>query len=788
MKISYNTLKRYIKDIKPAEEVAKDLVMHTAEVEDIHSQKNDFKNIVFGKIKSIEAHENADSLRVCMVDAWEAEDVQIVCGGSNLELGQGVAVAKLGATVSWHGQETITMKKTAIRWVESNGMICASEEIWLAKEYPCEDPKWILDFGNLEAKTWTNLAELLGKDDSVLEIDNKAINHRPDLFSHIWVIREICAINGNKFDFEYENRDFSNLKDLWIKNEINDVVKRYIGLKIEWVENIESPDYVKEVLSASGVESKGILIDLSNYSLYMYGQPTHIFDADKIEWNITIRYAKSWEKFLALDDKEYELSDKDIIIADSKKVLALGWVIGWKESSVSETTKNIIIEAANFDQATLRMTGKKLGIRTDSLNVFEKDILPATALYGVSLIVSELEKAFSNMSLIAYSDSYPAPQEQITIPSDIEFINRLIWKNYSETEVKTILNNLGIEIAWDKLIIPDWRKDLNYKADIAEEIARIDGYDKIEASIPEIQLWAIIQDNTYKIKTSSRNFFVNKGFYDMYTYSFVNESIMNKCNSSAKNLVPLKNSLSEEATHMKDSLIPNLLLSLEKNIRDKKDLKLFEVEKIFKLNWTDITEHYSIAWVITSSKDLVYYDIQDVVSLLLKELWVDKYYFEKTEIAPSFAHSWRTAKIVARGQDIWVVWEIHPKVAKNFDVNSRIWFFEINVAKLENMVFSIIKAKELSAFQASNFDISFVVDKETKWKDIQVTIEKTDQKIIEKVELFDIYENEERLAWKRSLSFKVFLQKMDSEISEQEKNNLIKDIVSKVEKKGWILR
>lgn len=778
MKISYNTLKRHIKYLKSPEEVAKDLVMHTAEVEEIEYEWENLKSVFIWEVLETKKHPDSEKLNLCKVSVCN-EEVDIVCGAPNVKAGLKVPVAVVWAKLA----PDFVIQKTKIRWCESHGMICSEDELWLVKERQ----DWIMELP-IDSPINACMRDYLWTTDAILEIDNKAINHRPDLFSHVWIIREIHAINGEKFDFEYENRDFTSLSDLWIKNKITDVIKRYIWLKISGVENIESPSYVKEVLKASWAEPKWLLIDLSNYSLYMYGQPIHIFDADIIEWNITTRYAKSGERLLALDDKEYELSEQDIVIADDKKVLALAGIIGWKSSSVSDTTKNITIEWANFDQATLRMTWKRLWLRTDALNVFEKDLLPETALYWVSLVVSELEKSFKDMKLVSYSDSYPEKQKSVKINLDLNFINRLIWREYTQKEVQNILTNLGIQINWDELLIPAWRKDLTTKSDIAEEVARIHWYNNVKSEIPGLQLWAILQDNTYKIKTSARNFFVNKGFFDMYTYSFVNESLMNKLNSSTDNLVPLKNYLSEDATHMKDSLIPNLMLSLEKNIRDSKDLSLFEIEKVFKLSWDGLEENYDISAVVTNQKDILYYDMQETVSLLFRDLWLDKFSFEKTDKTPSYAHSWRTAKILARWQDVGIVWEIHPKVAKNFSINSRVWFFEINLEKIKDMVNSIIKAKELSNFQASNFDISFVVDKSTAWKDIALAIEKTDTSIIEKVELFDIYEDEKRLAWQRSLSFKVFLQSMDSEITDEQKNKLIKQIVEKVEKKWGTLR
>ncbi|NVP17875.1 phenylalanine--tRNA ligase subunit beta [Candidatus Gracilibacteria bacterium] len=788
MKISYKVLQKYIKNIKTADEIGKDLVMHTAEVEDIHSQSKDFLNIVYGKIKKVDNHPDANSLRVCMVDVGENDDIQIVCGGSNLEVGQAVAVAKIGAVVSWHGTETVTMKKTAIRGVDSYGMICASEEIGLKSEFPAKDEKEILDLSFIEAKTGTSLDKVLNKDDAILEIDNKAINHRPDLFSHIGIIREIYAISGEKFDFEYQNLDFSKLGDLKIKNEITHVVSRYMGLKVENVSNIESPEYIKQVLFSASIASKGLLIDLSNYSLYLYGQPTHCFDADKIEGNITIRYAKTGEKFVALNDNEYELSSEDIVIADDKKVLALGGVIGGKSSAVSDTTKNIIIESANFDQATIRKTGKRLGVRTDSLNVFEKDIVNGMQQAGLSLIVNELQKNLKDVKLISFSDIYPNKQKEVFIDFDLNFINKIVGTNYSEKEALKILENLGIQKIDNKLLIPFWRKDLNFKADIAEEIARITGYNNIKSSIPEINMGAVSQTNTYKIKLDSRNYFSSVGFFDMYTYSFVNQELMNKCLSNTTGLIPMKNALSEELTHLRGSLIPNLMLSLEKNINEYKSLKLFELEKVFNLKGNKIIENYNISGVMLVEKDIAYYDIQNTIKNFFRFIGIYNYSFENIQDTPSYAHKGRTASIKVRGQNIGIIGEIHPKVANNFSINSRIGFFEIDVELLEKVAYQTIKAKDISSFQENNFDLNFVIDKENSTSKIKQAIEKSDSKIINKVDLIDIYENEEKLPGKRSLLFTIYIQSLERTLDDKDKANLINEIIKNVSKVGGELR
>jgi len=780
MKISYKVIKDYLKQIKSPEDLATDLIMHASEVEEVIYEGENLKDVYIWEVLSCVKHENSDKLNVCSVNVWWKENIQIVCWANNVKSWIKVPVAVVGAKLA----PDFVIAKTKIRGEESSGMICSEDELWLIKERQA----WIMILPD-NAPIWISIREYLSKDDVILEVDNKAINHRPDLFSHIWIIREIYAISGEKFDFTYENRDFSNLKDLNIKNEISDIVKRYIWVKVSNVQNITTPEYIKRVIASAGNDSKWLLIDLSNYSLYLYGQPTHMFDADKIVWNITIRYAELWEKFLALDDNEYKLTWEDIVIADENWVIALWGVIWWKDSAISTSTKNVIIEWAHFNQAVVRKTWKRLWVRTDSLNVFEKDLLPEMANLWVSLIVSELEKNLENIKLEAFSDLYLVKQKQVKIPFDIKFINKIIWKEYDEKYAVNILNNLWIEIHWDNAIVPFWRKDLNFKADLAEEIARIDGYDNIETTIPRVNLWAVKQSDIYNLKNDVRNYLTSIWFYDMYNYSFVNEKLMWKVLWDITSLIPMKNALSEDLTHMRWSLIPSLMNTLEENIRSFKDLKLFEIDKIFSLNNENkITESYSLAWVILEQWDILYYKTQEVVSDIFKKIWVDNFSYDNVKDISTFAHPWRTANIVVRWKIIWQVWEIHPKVVNNFDLDSKIGFFEINLDLLKWALYSIIKVDEISEFQENTFDINFVVDRSIKWKDIKLTIEKTDTSLINRVELFDVYENEEKLPWQRSLSFKVFIGSLTWTLDDKVKNELISQIVKKVEKKWGILR
>ena len=778
MKVSYKVLKKYLPNIKSPEEVANDLIMHTAEVEEVHTQWAHLENVVIGKVLSCKKHPEADRLNICNVQVL-GEERQIICGAPNVSAGITVAVALPGAELKpW-----FVIEKSKIRGESSNGMLCSEDELGLIEER--QDGIMILPE---DAPLDTPVRDYFQMDDTILEIDNKAINHRPDLFSHIGIAREIAAIDGGSLGYDMTKTDFSYLPDLGIKNDIQDIVKRYMGLKVTGVKNISSPDYIKDVLVSHEIDSKGILVDITNYSLYLYGQPTHCFDADKVQWSIHIRYAKDGEEFTALNDKTYKLTSSDIAIADESGVIALGGIIGGKDSAVDDNTTNIIIESAWFDQAIIRKSGKRLGIRTDSLNVFEKDLVSAIRDTGPSLIIAELEKHLPDLKLESFTDVYAEPGLQTTIEFDLDYINRLIGKNYEEGAIVHILERLGIAKQGNILVIPLWRKDLTKKADIAEEIARIDGYNKIETTVPRINLWAVAQSVGYNIKKTSRNFLIARGFYDMYNYSFVSDELMKKCNSSVDGMIGLKNALSEEITHMRNDLIPNLLLSLGNNAREYKNLSLFEVGKVFHLNGADITENYELSWVLSAKSDNQFYTTQTHVSDICKTLDIDKYHFETPKNIPAYAHPGRTAALVVRGQEVGIVGEIHPLVTSNFDLTERVGFFSLNIEKIESSAFSTTKAHEVSSFQENNFDINFVADKSVKGKDIQTAIEKTDNTLIQRVELFDIYENEEKLPWQRSFSYKVYFGSLEKTLDDSVKNELIKNIVNKVEKKGGKLR
>lgn len=783
MKVSYNILKNHLDFLQTPEKTAQDLVMHTAEVEKNMEQQIDLWDVFTGKLLSYEKVEWSEKLHVGQFDFGELWTKQIIFWKVFwVTIWETYPIAIAPTTLpTW-----IEVKKTKMLGITSEGMICADDELWTSYtwewliRFPKNTPLWVLATQIIHPK----------KDDIVLEIDNKAINHRPDMFSYMGVMRELCTINNKEFPYSYQEVDFSQAKLLKIDNQIPNLVKRYIWLWLSWVNNTQTPDDICELVEAAGNSSKGILVDITNYSLFYYGQPTHCFDADKVEWHIVVRFAKKWESFLALDNKTYELSEEDIVIADTKKILGLWGIIWGKDCWVSETTKNIIVESAHFPGEILRATGRRLGIRTDALNIFEKNISTETQHRATSLIYNKLSEIFwKKLEITGYNDIYPEKAKPVTIPFDLDFINNLIGREYEKTHSLHILSLLWIEVKNGVCHIPFWRKDMAKKADIAEEICRIDGFEKVIPTTPRIDVWAVVQSNMTKLKSETRNFFSSVWFFDMYNYSFVNEQLMKKLWHSVDNLIEMKNYLSEEITHMRNSLIPNLMLWIEENIRERNDVKMFELEKVFGLQKWEVYEAYHLAGVMTTSENNAYYPLQNILLNFFTTIWVDKVMFEKPRWeTPPFAHSGRVAEIIIRWKKVWYICEISRQIAENFDVKwERIGCFELNADILTDIAFNIVKSQDISTYQENNFDLSIVVHKTVKGIEIQNKIKKADE-LIKKVELFDIYEDQTKLPDQRSLSFKIYIQSGETTLNDDVKNTLIKKIVSDVEKIGGRLR
>ncbi|MCB0355181.1 MAG: phenylalanine--tRNA ligase subunit beta, partial [Bdellovibrionales bacterium] len=504
MKVSLNWLKDYI-DLPQelsAHDLAYQLTMCTVEVEAVEDLAAQFEKMVVGKIVSIEQHPNADKLKIVNTDTGAGAPVGIVCGGSNLTEGMFVAIAQTGAKVQWHGEgDLIELKPATIRGVKSEGMICAANEIGLAHLFPMNDEKEIVDLTALSQENaltpGMGLAKALRLDDIILEIDNKSLTNRPDLWGHYGIARELAAIYNLELRPSITPVELPKGDSKVLSVSISEPTRsnRYMGVAFECEKGLQSPYWMKTRLALMGQRSINLLVDLTNYVLFSLGQPMHVFDRGKLHGTaITVRNAKEGERIKLLDEQEYELTKHDLVIADEKTPVALAGVMGGLESSVTDSTTHVLLESANFEPTGIRKAGSRYGLRSESSMRFEKGIDSTRAKEGIFLYLSLLKDLAPKISLTASEDCFPVAPQAVTVCVSRDFINSRIGRELSSKEIQEKLERLSFGVSESKgeftLSVPSWRAtgDVSIPEDIVEEVARMYGYDNIEFVAPKIIL------------------------------------------------------------------------------------------------------------------------------------------------------------------------------------------------------------------------------------------------------------------------------------------------------------
>ncbi|MBO5440280.1 MAG: phenylalanine--tRNA ligase subunit beta, partial [Clostridia bacterium] len=488
MKLSLNWIKDYVKipDNMDLSKLAYDLTMSTVEVEGAHELAKDFENVVVGIIKEVLPHPNADKLRVCKVDIGNGDIKDIVCGGSNLENDMKVVVALPGAMVKWHGEgEPVEIKSGKLRGVMSYGMICASVELCLADLFPSEDDHGIMDVSYLDCVAGTPLADALGFNDIILEIDNKSMTNRPDLWGHYGIAREIAAIYDLPLvELEKYEPSTDNKYDVRIIDE--EGCPRYIGAKIEGLGIKPSPFEMQSRIWRVGMRPINALVDVTNYVMLALGQPTHVFDSNHIIDHIEIRRASEGERLSLLNGKDLTLASDDLVIADKEGAVALAGVMGGAKDSVLPETNSVILEVANFDSRSIRRTALRYDNRTEASSRYEKAIDPERCDLAVSMAMKLFSELYPDMKVTAYEDKYPKKLVKKEIDVDFEWLDKRLGMRIPQEIVSRKLGIMGYEVTFTEkgmhIVVPTWRStgDVSIKADIMEEVARMYGYENFQ--------------------------------------------------------------------------------------------------------------------------------------------------------------------------------------------------------------------------------------------------------------------------------------------------------------------
>ena len=798
MLISLNWLKQYI-DLDGIEinEMENALTMIGQEVEKIEVLGENLENVVTAQIIEKEMHPDSDHLTICKVDNGK-EILQIVCGAPNHKAGDKVVLAQVGAKLD----ENFVIKKGKIRGVESNGMLCSEEELKIGKN---SDGIMILPE---DTPIGVPMKEYLGINDTVFELE--ITPNRPDCLSHIGIARELGAYYGKEVkypNFEINAESEEKTADS-ISVEITDsnLAKRYVARIIKNVTVKESPKWLKERVESIGIRSINNIVDVSNFIMMELNQPNHAFDLDKIEGGkIVVRSGLENEKLVTLDGQERELNSGDIVISDGVKAVALGGVMGGENSQITENTKNILLEVANFNSQNVRKTSRRLTLSSDSSYRFERRVDEENAVNVINRLANLIQEVAGGEILSYAVDNYPVPYEKKRATLNFERLNRFVGKVIPRETVIGILTRLEIEVVDNgenlTLTAPSWRDDLENEQDYFEEIIRMYGFDNIENILPKLDISEQPVIDTTKLSTQVKLIAANAGLKEVINYSFVPKDAMEKIkytNVPQENLIDVLKPITEDFVTLRPTLLYSLIKNAKDNInRNITNIRFFEVSRTFEKAEELAKEEVKLGIILAGENDKTlwnpkpvpydFYDLKGIVEEIFAQLKFNNYMIKRSE--QSQFHPGRSVDVFVGSELIGSFGEIHPDVLENFDLGkTSVLVGEFNIDLIQKYISKKINYQGIVKYPAVPRDFAFVMKEEILVGDVLKTIQKIDKKI-EKVELFDIYQGAGVLPGMKSVAISVVLRDKNKTLEEKEIVDISNKIVAKVEKDyGAVLR
>lgn len=792
MKASVEWLKEYCDIDVDTVKLGDILTMTGSKVETIEQRGNDIKNVVVGKILKIKKHEDSDHLVVTQVDLG-SEKVQIVTGADNIKEGDIVPIAKDGSELPGG----IKIKKGLLRGVESCGMMCSVGELGLEiADYPeqIEHGIMILD-KSLEKDLGKDIVEVLDLKEEI--IDFEITPNRPDCLSIEGLGRETAVSLGKKFKNPRKNIDELKVEDkdeiegLRVDIEAPDLCYRYVARVVKNVKIGPSPEWMKKRLKACGVRSINNIVDITNYVMLEMGQPMHAFDINSIEGkHITVRRANNNEKITTLDEQERELDENNLVIADEKKAVAIAGVMGGLNSEIEKDTKTVVFESAVFNGGNVRKTAKKVGLRTESSSRFEKSLSSENALRAINRAVELVELIGAGEVVDGKIDVYPTKQKINQIKFDSGKINSLLGTNISKEEMVDILEKLEIKVENDVAIAPYFRMDLEFLADIAEEVVRFYGYDKLDTTLIKADTTLGVRNKEQKIIRKIKDILVNNGLSEIYTYGFVSEKDLEKSNISddlKKYAITIQNPLSEEYKLMRPTTIPSMMQILATNANKKnQNVKLFDISRNYKnvkneVENGEVPLQEDILTIGMYGDDIDFYTLKGLIENVLETISVNRYDIQKEKNNESY-HPGRCANLKVGMDIIATIGEVHPEVLDNYEISRRVYLAEINITKLVKYSRENKKYVEVPKFPAVERDIAVIVNEDIEVGQIEKIITKKGKKLLESMKLFDIYRNEKLGENKKSVAYSLMFRDKKKTLSDEEINKIMQDIINELEK------
>ena len=791
MLISLNWLKQYI-DLDGIEinEMENALTMIGQEVEKIEIAGSNLENVVTAKIIEKEMHPDSDHLTVCKVDNGK-EILQIVCGASNHKAGDKVVLAQIGAKLS----EDFVIKKGKIRGKESCGMLCSEVELGIGSD---KDGIIILPE---DAPIGVPFKDYLGINDTVFELE--ITPNRPDCLSHIGIARELSAYYGKELKYpeteiksEISEKTSDNVK---VSIEDSNLSRRYVTRILKNVTVKESPKWLKERIEAVGLRSINNIVDVSNFILMEMNHPNHVFDLDKIEGNeIKVKSAVKGDKLVTLDEQERELEDGDIVICDSKKILALGGVMGGLDSEVTDNTKNILLEVAQFNPQNVRKTSRRLTLSSDSSYRFERGIDVEDSIKVINRLANLIQEVAGGEILNGYVDVYPVPHENKVAELNFERLNRFVGKVIPREKVIKILRNLEIDVKDNgdtlTLTAPSYRGDLELEQDYFEEVIRMYGFDNIENILPRVDINKNSTLDTTKLTDRVKTICASVGLKEVINYSFIPKDALQKLKFtgvSEDKLIDISNPITEDFVTMRPTLLYSLIKNAKDNMnRNVSNIRFFEVSRTFEKAEELAKEDIKVGIILAGENDKTlwnpkpvhydFYDLKGIVEEIFSKLKFQSFSIKRS-VQTEF-HPGRSADVFVGKEYIGSFGEIHPDVLENFGLDKKtILVAEFNIELIKKYINKPFVYQGIVKYPAVPRDLALVMNENILVGDVLKTIEKIDKKV-EKVELFDIYQGIGVEPGKKSVAISILLRDDSKTLEEKEINDIIDKILAKMKK------
>lgn len=805
MKTSLN----WIKDLVPGltctdQEYIDAMTLSGTKVEGYEKLDEDLDKIVIGQVKKIEKHPDAEKLVICQVDIGKPELLQIVTGAPNVFEGAKVPVVLDGGRVAGghDGSRTpggIKIKKGKLRGVESYGMMCSIEELGSSREMFPDAPENGLYIMKDDAVVGESAVSYLGLDDTVVEYE--VTSNRVDCFSMLGVAREAAATFDMKFvppvvTKTGNQEDVNDYIKVTVKDQ--DLCSRYTARVVKNIKFAPSPEWMQKRLRAQGIRPINNLVDITNYVMEEFGQPMHAYDLDTIAGKeIIVRRAQKDEKFVTLDGQERTMDDSVLMICDADKAVGMAGIMGGENSMITENVHTMLFEAACFDGTNIRLSSKKVGLRTDASAKFEKGLDPNLAMEAMDRACQLVEELGAGEIVGGAIDFYPVKKEGRRIPFEPDKYNHLLGTEIPAEQMLEYFKriDLGFDEKTNEILVPSWRQDLECDADIAEEVARFFGYANIPVTLPDGEsTHGKISFKLY-MEDLARECAEFCGFSQAMTYSFESPKVYDKLlipeDSKMRQAVPISNPLGEDYSIMRTLSLNGMLSSLSTNFgRRNKDVRLYELGNIYLPKQLPVTElpDERMQFTLGMYGDGDFFTMKGVVEEFLYKVGMrNKPEYDPNAALPFF-HPGRKANVLYNGEVIGYIGEVHPTVAANYAIKDRVYIAVIDMPKiLENASFDF-KYEGITNFPVSSRDLSMVVPKEVLVGDIERVFDQKGGKYLEGYELFDVYEGAQIKKGFKSVAYSLKFRGKEKNLEEADITGAMNKILKGLSELGIELR